>query len=31
VKREKNILEKIEKVVEEKLAKMKPAAGEEKV
>ena len=31
VKREKNNLEKIEKIVEEKLAKMKPAAGEEKV
>lgn len=30
VKREKDILEKIEKIVEEKLAKIKPAAGEEK-
>ena len=30
VKREKDILEKIEKVVEEKLARMKPAAGEER-
>lgn len=29
VKREKDILEKIEKVVEAKLARMKPAAGEE--
>ena len=29
VKREKNILEKIEKIVEKKLARMKPAAGEE--
>lgn len=30
VKREKDILEKIEKIVEEKLARMKPAAGGEK-
>lgn len=29
VKREKDILEKIEKIVEKKLARMKPAAGEE--
>jgi len=29
VNREKDILEKIEKIVEEKLARMKPAAGEE--
>lgn len=29
VKREKDILEKIEKIVEEKLAKMKPVKGEE--